>query len=585
MSEGFPNLTDVDQLFESTPDVTSDSPPNPRERHFRWGWGLAILLFGVVAEYIVWNFIGQDRTHQVMYSLPIVTGVPFFLLIWWVFFSDIDWMTRFLGVGAVAAIGGLFYSQYRFDGFEGDMIPRFTPRSEPTAESELAKFLKTQSSRNVVEEATSIESANEEDDGEVSGDVSVGLPAASEWIVDSEQPWFQYRGPERDGVVRDLPASVDWTATPKEVWRHPVGTGWSSFAILQAYQLDTQSEEPPKSKGFLITQEQRGELECVVAYEAETGQQFWVHKDNVRFEEALGGPGPRATPTINEDHVYSLGAKGQLNCLKALSGAKVWSTNILDDAGTENLEWAMAGSPLVVDDKVIVNPGGDKGSGVIAYDKVTGTKIWAVGNDPASYTAPVLATLLGKQQIIIFGGTGPVGHDPETGKELWRFAWENGPKVNAAIPTLVDDSSIMIGCGYGIGSALLRFSHEGDQWKVTADWTSKRLKPKFNAPVKKGDYVYGLDEGILTCIDLKTGKPEWKRGRYGYGQVLLCGDTLIIQAENGEVAFVSALPEQYEELHRFPAVDGKSWNHPVVWNGYLFVRNGEEAACFDLQNE
>ena len=140
----------------------------------------------------------------------------------------------------------------------------------------------------------------------------------------------------------------------------------------------------------------------------------------------------------------------------------------------------------------------------------------------------------------------------------------------------------MISCGYAIGSALLRFSREGDNWKVSADWKSKRLKLKFNAPVRKGDYVYGLDEGILTCIDLKTGNSEWKRGRYGYGQILLCGDVLVVQAENSEVAFVAATPENHSELGRFQAIEGKSWNHPVIWNGYLFVRNGEEAACFDL---
>jgi outer membrane protein assembly factor BamB len=584
MSEVFPNPADVDQVFESSPDF-SGKPANSkqaRERHFRWGWGLGILLFGIVTELIVWNFIGQDRTHQVMYSLPIVSGTPFFLMIWWVFFSDVDWLTRFLGVGAVASVCGLFYAQYRFDGFEGDMIPRFTKRSEPTADARLAKFLKTQpSSRSAVE---SVGDASDFDSTSTAGsETPITDPVEAPWVIGTAKQWYQYRGPARDGVVRDVPADVDWTVTPREVWRHAVGAGWSSFAIATAFQTKIPGDQPFSSVGYLFTQEQRGEQECVVAYDAETGSQIWVHEDKTRFEETLGGPGPRATPTVDGQLIYSLGATGQLNCLNALTGEKVWATNILDDAGAKNLNWAMSGSPLVVGDRVIVNPGKGNNSAVIAYQKESGTQVWAAGNDPAAYTAPVLATLLGKEQVIIFGGKGPVGHDLETGKELWRFKWENDPKVNAAIPTLVDDSSIMIGCGYGIGSALLRFSHEGDAWNVTSDWESKRLKLKFNAPVRKGDYVYGLDEGILTCIDLKTGKPEWKRGRYGYGQLLLCGDVVIVQADSSEVAFVSATPEKYQELHRFQALDGKSWNHPVVWNGHLFVRNGEEAACFDLQ--
>lgn len=556
MSDEFPDKAGVDQLFESTDDVTARPVRKPKQYRFRWGWGLAILVLGIAAELIVWNSVGEDRTYQVFYSLPIVTGTPFFLLLWWTFFSGIDWSTRLLGVGAVASVVLLFYSQYRFDGFEGDMIPRFEKRSKPTDEAQLAKFVKSQQPRETIE---------------------------PEWAILEAQTWGEYRGPNRDGVVKDVPTDVDWPATPNEVWRHPVGAGWSSFSVAEATLPSSTPDKPAFTKALLLTQEQRGEKECVVAYNAENGDQIWVHEDDVRFDEAMGGLGPRATPTVNGQFVYSLGATGQLNCLEALTGEKVWVTNILEDAESKNLEWAMAGSPLVVGNKVIVNPGGKKGRSAIAYDKTSGEQIWASGNYRASYTAPTLATLHGKEQVIIFGGNGPFGHDLETGEELWSFKWENDPKVNAAIPTIVDESSIMISCGYGIGSTLLRFSHEGDKWKVTTDWKSKRLKVKFNAPVRNGDYVYGLDEGILTCIDLKSGKPEWKRGRYGYGQILLCGDVLIVQAENSEVVFVSANPEKHTELGRFQAIDGKSWNHPVVWNGRLFVRNGEEAACFDLQ--
>lgn len=555
MSEEFPDNEAVDQLFKSTTDVTSRPVTQPKEYRFRWGWGLGILLLGIAAELLVWNVIGQDRTHQVFYSLPVVTGTPFFLLIWWVVFSGIDWTTRFLGVGAVASVVLLFYSQYRFDGFEGDMIPRFEKRSTPTSEAQLAKFVKSQASQKSV---------------------------ATEWVIADEQPWPEYRGPVRDGVVREVPTDVDWSQAPKEVWRHPAGEGWSSFSVAEAVLPSLNPVEPPQSRTYLLTQEQRGEQECVVAYDAATGDQIWIHEDAIRFEEPLGGPGPRATPTVRGQLLYSLGATGQLNCLKVLTGEKVWTTNILEDAGAKNLNWAMSGSPLVVGEKVIVNPGGENNHSTIAYHKETGDQIWAAGNYPASYTAPVLVTLLGTQQVVIFGGNGPVGHDLESGKELWNFKWQNDPKVNAAIPTVVDDSSIMISCGYATGSVLLRFSHEGDKWKVSADWKSKRLKLKFNAPVRKGDYVYGLDEGILTCIDLKTGNSEWKRGRFGYGQVLLCGDVLVVQAENSEVVFVAATPEKHSELGRFQAIEGKSWNHPVIWNGYLFVRNGEEAACFDL---
>ena len=150
MSGDFPDAADVDQLFESTADVTQAPVRKPKEYRFRWGWGLGILLTGIAAELIVWNFIGQDRSHQVMFSLPIVSGTPFFLLIWWTFFSGTDWATRFLGVGAAASVVLLFYSQYRFDGFEGDMILRFEKRSKPTDDAQLDKFVKTQQSQEPV---------------------------------------------------------------------------------------------------------------------------------------------------------------------------------------------------------------------------------------------------------------------------------------------------------------------------------------------------------------------------------------------------------------------------------------------------
>ncbi|MDA0283501.1 MAG: PQQ-like beta-propeller repeat protein [Planctomycetota bacterium] len=591
MSEGFPKPTEVDLVFESSPEFFGKPSASTIERHFNWAWGLGILVVGIAAELFVWNVVGKDRTYQVIFSLPIVSGTPFFLMLWWVFFSGIDWSTRALGVGAVASVCGLFYSQYRFDGYEGDMIPRFTHRSEPTAEAKLVKFLKTQPDRQKAKASTAVASPIDASNDVANAAEPTALadlnskPVSVEWSINTEHQWYQYRGPARDGVVREIPININWGTSPEEVWRHPVGAGWSSFSIVQVMPPGLTSDAHPRTQGYAFTQEQRGEQECVVAYEAETGNQIWAHGDDIRFEETLGGPGPRATPTVAGTLVYSLGATGQLNCLNALTGEKVWATNILTDAGAKNINWAMAGSPLVVGNMVIVNPGGEKGSGVIAYEKLSGKQLWAVGNDPASYTAPVLATLLGREQVIIFGGKGPVGHDPESGKELWRFAWENEPKVNAAIPILVDDSSIMIGCGYSVGSVLLRFSQAGDNWNVTSEWASKKLKMKFNAPVRKGNFAYGLDEGILTCVDLRSGNSEWKRGRYGYGQLLLCGDVLIVQAESGEVAFVSATPEKFVELHRFPALNGKSWNHPVVWNGHLFVRNGEEAACFDLRTQ
>jgi outer membrane protein assembly factor BamB len=337
----------------------------------------------------------------------------------------------------------------------------------------------------------------------------------------------------------------------------------------------------------IFTQEQRRNEEVVVCYHAQTGRQLWVHADSVKFDEPMGGVGPRATPTLFDSRLYTLGATGILNCLDAITGEPLWpqSVNILEDAGADNLEWAMAGSPLVYDDLVVVNAGGRQGRGVIAYDRFSGTIRWATGNDPASFCAPRLETINGVRQILIFDGFGLKGHDAATGDELWRTReWTNEPKVNAAGPIVRDGHRIFIASGYGVGCGLFKIMFADGSWSVREEYVRpNRFKLKFNDAIYYDNHLYGLDEGILACHNFDTGRRVWKRGRYGYGQLLLVHDVLLIQAESGEVALVEANPNAFREIARFQAIDGKTWNHPVLHRGRLFVRNAQEAACYDLR--
>ncbi|HID23275.1 MAG TPA: hypothetical protein EYP14_12850, partial [Planctomycetaceae bacterium] len=399
------------------------------------------------------------------------------------------------------------------------------------------------------------------------GDIT--LPSGPLEVTSDDWPGF--RGPNRDGVVLDAALRTDWKAhPPKLLWRHPVGIGWSSFAVVD---------------GLCFTQEQRGEKELVVCYDFDTGQQIWTHSDQARFSEVLGGDGPRATPIVHESRVYALGAEGILNCLDAKTGKRLWSRNILKDARTDNLMWGMAASPLVYEHKVIVTPGGRDGRHVAAYDCKTGQIVWFGGSHRAGYSAPRVEAVDGIPQILVFGGDGLSGFDPDTGKELWFVEWPTNEQINVAQPILYRDEAILIGSGYGRGSALYDIVREGGTWKLdpTPRWKSLHLKLKFNGAVLRGDFVYGLDEGILTCLDMRTGRRRWKRGRYGYGQLLLVGDVLLVQAEDGQVVLVEASPDRPRELARFQAIEGKTWNHPVLCRQRLLVRNADEAACYDLR--
>ena len=377
---------------------------------------------------------------------------------------------------------------------------------------------------------------------------------------------------------------TDWgQRPPRPLWRHPVGAAWSSFAVVGNYAF---------------TQEQRGTDEAVVCYDARDGKQVWAHLDpNQRYDQAMAGIGPRATPTVYDSRVYTFGAAGILNCFAAKSGAVLWSTNALEAAGVKPLQFGMAGSPLVYDKLVVVNPGGPRqsqdgtessGRAVIAYDRLTGKEVWAGGDYQAAYASPILATLGGVRQVVIFDGLGAAGHDAATGKQLWRTPdWTNEFHNNSRQPIVGKDAggdgALFLSSGYGTGSIMFDVKKTDDHWGVSERWQApNKFKLKFNTGVTRDGCVYGLDEGILACFDLATGKQRWKRGHYGYGQILLFENALFVISEEGDAVLLDVSPSNAQELARFHAIDGKTWNHPAYSNGRLFVRNGEEAACYDL---
>jgi outer membrane protein assembly factor BamB len=241
----------------------------------------------------------------------------------------------------------------------------------------------------------------------------------------------------------------------------------------------------------------------------------------------------------------------------------------------------MSASPLVFDNTVIVDAGGGNGRAVIAYDRETGDIEWASGSHKAGYATPRLEQINGQLQLLVFHGEGLAGLNPNTGELLWEYPWTNQYKINVAQPIRFGDQ-IFVSSGYDSGCILL------DPGTLTAQkpaevWPrNKNLKLKFNEAVKQGQYVYGLDDGILACIDLKTGERKWKSGRYRYGQLLLWGNKLIVQSETGYVAVVEATPDKMMEIARLEALNDRTWNMPIINRNRLYVRNAAEAACYEL---
>jgi len=542
--------TENSAIQESVP-VSSGQLP---KRKLRWKWGLGIFLVGMGAIFYQWFQLSPDRTYQVFAVYLGIRNIVIGLLIWWLLISGVAWKTRVKGLLGTVLFFVLFFSLLRVESFEGDMVPRFRFRFLPTSEQRAKKYF----------EQTENNLATKVDNAEVALNVSPG-------------DWPAYRGASRDGVARDQNIRTDWkTEPPQLLWKHPVGSGWGSFSIVS---------------DLAFTQEQRGEKEFLVCYDALTGKQLWTHDDDVRFTEILGGVGPRATPTFHDGLIYSMGATGILNCLKAVTGELVWSKDLLKTGELKNLQWAMSGSPLVWENLVIVNQGIQKGDSAnqsaIAFDRLTGEEVWLGGTRKSSYSSPQLSMIGGQPQLLLFHSKGLEGFAPDEGKSLWFYPWTNHAGVNAAQPIVVGASSIFLGAGYGRGSARITITHAkevGTESEVVPDWNSKSLKLKFNSAVVRDGFVYGLDEGVLTCLDLKTGKRVWKRGRYGYGQMILVEDQLLILAEDGRVELVKADPESYVQVASFQAIAGQTWNHPALAQGRLFVRNSEEAACYDISS-
>ena len=381
--------------------------------------------------------------------------------------------------------------------------------------------------------------------------------------------WTNFRGPGWKGCYDQMKIRTHW---PSEglplLWRQPIGGGYASFVIAQ---------------GRVFTIEQRRRQEVVTAYELEQGRELWAHGWIAEFREALGGNGPRATPIWDKGRLYALGATGQLVCLEAETGRLLWSLNILADNQAENLPWGMANSPLIVDHKVIVLPGGSSGNSVAAYHKLTGQPIWKSLSDQQAYTSPMLVSLAGQRQILVVSAERAMGLTLADGSLLWDYPWVTSHGVNSAQPIAIGENRFFISAGYGHGSALVEVSHIDGRYTTRTVWKNINMKNKFNSSVLYKGHIYGLDEGILACINVETGRRCWKAGRYGYGQLLLADGHLIVLTEGGELVLLKATPERHLELERFSAVRGKTWNYPAMADGRLLVRNATQMACFDVR--
>ncbi|HVX15717.1 MAG TPA: PQQ-binding-like beta-propeller repeat protein [Pirellulales bacterium] len=516
-----------------------------RQAH-RVRWSLLILIIGgggVLLGVLQAPNLFPDDAHRNLATIAASLLIGGFLTLWGIFGTGLRRVNQLRIILATVAAVAVAIGCLRVEGFSGNLTPRIGWAWGAKPDESLAATAPVTRTVDLAETA------------DLSRTTADDFP--------------QFLGPRRN-VTTETPAfDTDWkTHPPKLIWQRPIGAGWSSFAVVGDYA---------------VTQEQRADDECVTCYALRTGEPLWLRSDVGRFSHPMSGDGPRSTPTIDEGRVYTLGALGRLNCLDGRSGKLLWTHDVVKECDAVPPEWAKSCSPLVVDDLVVVSAGGSKGKSLVAYDKESGEMIWHAGDQPSSYASPRLAELAGTRQILMVNAQAVTAHAPDDGRVLWEFPWAGGmPKVPDAVP--IDGDRVFISAGYGLGCKLLKIKPSGDD-KLSAAlvWESTKLKPKFMNVVVRDGCVYGLDDGrALVCLDLEKGQPRWRGGRYGHGQILLVNDILLVQAEGGEVALVEASPDRFHELTRFQALDGQTWNNPVVAGRLLLVRNATQAACYEL---
>ncbi len=544
-------------------DPSDDAPPagKPKLVNAAIAFALAVVITAV-AQYYAPSFDHQNANLIGLACLSLASLYVLFSFHRLESWSGHRWRVPTVTVAAVA----VFWTAFQFDGFSGEMLPLFRWRFA----SESPRELKSVTPGAIDTDQTQSESP------------ASAIPTEAPITVAASP---QFLGPNRNGVYPERGFATPTSESQVDVlWDHGIGDGWSSFAVA--------GEDA-------ITLEQRDDQECLTCYRLSDGELIWMQQHAGRHENQLGGIGPRSTPTILGDRVYATTATGFLWCVDRSSGAVHWTTNLLELAGWADqtafetaAPWGYACSPLLVDGLCVTSLGGpgidQPVRSLVALDAETGAEVWRAGDDQLSYASPIVATLDGVRQIVSVNEKTVSGHQIQDGSVLWTFSWpgstNTGANCSSAVP--VQENRVLVGKGYGGGSALVSVTKDSDGWTTSDVWRSNRvLKTKFNHTCVVGDVGYAIGNGSLQAVNLDDATTFWtqpRRSRAGQGQAVLAGDVLVVQDETGDLVFVEASIDDYHELFRMPALDSKTWNIPTVAGRHVLVRNDRQAICFQL---
>ena len=394
------------------------------------------------------------------------------------------------------------------------------------------------------------------------------LGLASQAMAQTASVWPQWRGPNRDGISKETGLLKEWPADgPSLVWKTTgAGRGYSSFSI---------------SGGKMYTMGLRGDREFVVAFDVATGKEAWATPHGSAFRNDRGD-GPRGTPTIDGDRVYALGGSGDLSALDARTGKIIWTKNVLKEFGGSNITWGISESPLVLGNKVLVNPGGPDAS-IVALNKANGSVIWKSQSDRAGYSSAIPVEINGGTQVVFFTGARAVGLDLKDGRLLWEYARPSNRTANVATP-IVRANRVFISSDYGTGGGVVEIKPDN---KAEEIWFTKDMRNHHSSSVLIGDYLYGFSGSILTAMKFDTGEMAWRDRSVGKGSLVYADGHLYCFSENGVMGLVEATPTGYKEKGRFRITQESlpTWTHPVVAGGRLYLRDQDTIYAYDVKEK
>jgi outer membrane protein assembly factor BamB len=394
------------------------------------------------------------------------------------------------------------------------------------------------------------------------------LCLAQQALAQTAAIWPQWRGPNRDGISKETGLLKQWPAEgPPLVWKATgAGRGYSSFSV---------------ANGKLYTLGLRGDREFVIAFDVSTGKEAWATAHGSAFRNDRGD-GPRGTPTVDGDRVYALGGDGDLSALDAGTGKIIWTKNILKEFRGSNITWGISESPLVLGNKVLVNPGGPNAS-IVALNKADGSVIWKSQSDRAGYSSGIPVEVNGATQVVFFTSERALGLDAKDGRLLWDYSRPANDVANVATP-IVRANRVFISSDYGTGGGVVEIKPDNKAQEI---WFTKDMRNHHSSSVLIGDYLYGFSSAILTAIKFDTGEIAWRDRSVGKGSLVYADGNLYCFSENGVVGLVEATPTGYTEKGRFriPQDSLPTWTHPVVAGGRLYLRDQDTIYAFDVREK